>query len=422
VLTGGVRASSATRRIRRSFAGLITLMASVAVAGCGIATTGGTGVAAIPVSQLNGVHPALAGSVGTPPARCCAAIGFDPETRQVVMFGGLGVTGSRGDTWIWNGSFWLRPKLSLAPVTREDASMIFDPKLHALVMVGGSSNAVSPEVQPDLNATWLWTGTRWVRRQTAHIPTSSFAPNIFFGGPLAYDAVTGRVIMLTTQGGVHFEACSTQTWTFDGTDWRLEHPATQLPAMLAAVINEPQTGYVVAVLGPRPAVEPVGFLSYDCQPGSAAGRALPESSTWRWNGSTWSQVSSGTEPGGMSLGNTPTSYAVGLDPIAGAAMVALESDETLWSWNGARWARLSPSNVDGPPGMTNESSLSIDALGNVMLFGGMSQNEQNLDTWVWDGSDWRNIVTAGQPAPPPTAVPQTQDPSITTPAAIPMRS
>jgi hypothetical protein len=399
---------------------VIALVAPVAAAGCGSVTAGVAVLSPVAVSQPNGTSPVLAGSIGTPPARCCAAIGFDPETRQVVMFGGLGITGSRGDTWIWNGSYWLRPRLSVAPVTREDASMIFDPELHALVLVGGSSNATGPEVQPDLNATWIWTGTRWGRRQTAHIPAANEAPMAWLSGPLAYDAVTGRVVMVTTQGGIHFEACSTQTWTFDGIDWRLEHPATPLPAMVAAVVDEPQTGHVVAVLGPRPAVTPVGFLSTDCQPGSAAGRALPESSTWRWDGSTWSQVSDGTEPGGASLGNTPTSYAVGLDPVAGAAMVELESDESLWSWNGTRWTEAPGSSGGGRPLMTTDSPLSIDALGNVVLFGGVTQpsGPQNFDTWVWDGSHWRDIVTAATPAPTRSTAPQTQDPNITTPVPI----
>jgi hypothetical protein len=376
--------------------------------------------AVVPQPQLV-TSSGLVGSAGTPPARCCAAIGFDPETRQVVMFGGLGVTGSRGDTWIWNGSHWFRPRLAVAPVTREDASMIFDPKLHSLVMVGGSSNATGPEVQPDLNATWLWTGTGWERRQTAHIPTAADAPQVWLGGPLAYDAATGRVVLVTTQGGIHFEACSTQTWTFDGTDWRLEHPATALPAMVAAVINEPQTGHVVAVLGPRPAVGPLGFVGTDCQPGSAAARALPTSTTWRWNGSTWGQVSARSEPGGASLGVMLTSYPVGLDPVAGAAMVALESDESLWSWTGTRWTKAPGSSGGGPSLMTTNSVLSIDALGNVVLFGGVTQpiGPQNFDTWVWNGEHWRNVVTAATPAPTRSTAPQTQDPSITTPAPIP---
>ena len=342
----------------------------------------------------------------------------------MVMFGGLGDTGSRGDTWVWNGSYWLRPRLAVAPVTREFMSMIFDPALHALVMIGGRSNATGREVQPDLNATWLWIGTHWQRRQTAHLPAANEGPESWLHGSLAYDAVTGRVVLVTTPMGIHFEACSTQTWTFDGTDWRLEHPETPLPAPFAALINEPQTGHVIAVLGPRTAVAPVGFLGTDCQPGSVAGRALPTSTTWRWDGSTWAQVSAGSEPGGATLGITLTSYGVSLDAVAGAAMVALESDESLWSWNGSRWIAVPGSAGGGPPPMTTDSMLSVDASGHVIRFGGVTQpnGPQYSNTWVWNGLHWRNVVTAATPAPTRIPPPRTQDPSITTPVPLPTAS
>jgi hypothetical protein len=116
-----------------------------------------------------------------------------------------------------------------------------------------------------------------------------------------------------------------------------------------------------------------------------------------------------------------TSYPVGLDPVAGAAMVALESDESLWSWTGTRWTKAPGSSGGGPSLMTTNSVLSIDALGNVVLFGGVTQpiGPQNFDTWVWNGEHWRNVVTAATPAPTRSTAPQTQDPSITTPAPIP---
>ena len=419
VITRAVPCLRWSRRTRRRSVLAIAVVASLTVVGCAGTAAVVPVDSPVAVSQANEVSPALAGSIGTPPARCCAAIGFDPETHQVVMFGGLGVTGTRGDTWIWNGSYWLRPRLSVAPVTRSGASMIFDPKLHALVMVGGGSNATGPEVQPDLNATWLWAGTGWERHTTAHFPTVQFAHNAFLGGPLAYDAATGLVVMVTMQG----YDCSSQTWTFDGADWHLEHPATPLPTMVAAVINDPVTRHVVAVLGPTPADAPEGVVGFRCQSGSVVGRTFPTSSTWRWDGSTWSEVTSGAEPDSANLGNSSTRYAVGLNPVAGASMVLSELDKSLWSWSGARWSEVRGSSAGGPPLMTTNSMLSIDALGRIILFGGVTQpsGPQNFDTWVWDGAHWRNVVTAATPAAQSTP-PQTQDPRVTTPAAIPTPS
>src|ERR1700685_1925443 len=92
---------AALRAMRR----LVIVVTPLVIAACAGGTAGDAVPSSIAVPQADGASPILAGSIGPPPARCCAAIGFDPETQQVVMFGGLGVTGTRGDTWIWNGSY-----------------------------------------------------------------------------------------------------------------------------------------------------------------------------------------------------------------------------------------------------------------------------------------------------------------------------
>lgn len=98
---------------------------------------------------------------------------FDPATQQVVMFGGLGAHGALGDTWIWNGIGWLRPNLTLSPHSRLGASMVYDARLGALVLVGGDADApVGPSERADLAATWLWSATGWHRRDSAHAPAA----------------------------------------------------------------------------------------------------------------------------------------------------------------------------------------------------------------------------------------------------------
>ena len=105
-------------------------------------------------------------------------------------------------------------------------------------------------------------------------------------------------------------------------------------------------------------------------------------------------------------------------------MVSAELDESLWSWNGSRWSEVPQLSRNGPPLMTTNSMLSIDASGHVVLFGGVTQfgGTQNFDTWVWNGLHWRNVVTAATPAPTRIPPPRTQDPSITTPVPLPTAS
>jgi hypothetical protein len=348
--------------------------------------------------------PSSRGTTGTPPERSDAAIAYDPETGQAVMFGGLGANGSLGDTWIWSGTGWTEVQLSPSPLSRFDASMVYDPKLHGLVLFGGSPDQpISASQQSNLGATWLWTGTRWQRIEIPHQPTSNNLSGIGVVGMMAYDAATGRVLLLTSATGPHSFACSEETWAFDGSDWHAADPANPLPAAVAAVVQEPKTGHVIAVLHARAAVAPAGFAGTTCAAGSPAARVLPSSSTWRWTGSNWIEVSAGTEPEGSDLALAANGTSVGLGAVSGASMVVTDNNEELWSWNGSRWTEV-PGSQQGPPART-DSMQGIDSEGRVVLFGGINQraNAFASDTWIWNGTRWQQAM--GPPPEPSTPSP-----------------
>lgn len=373
---------------------------------CAIASLALTGCGSPPVRQA-----ALVGVVGTPAPRCCGAMAFDPATQQVVMFGGLGAHGALGDTWIWDGTGWLRPNLTLSPHSRFGASMVYDARLGALVLVGGDPDSpIGPSERADLAATWLWSPSGWQRRDTAHAPTADNV-NQSLSGPLAYDAASSRVVMVTTQMQTHFQACSTDTWTFDGNDWQRAQTPSPLPATLAALVNEPQTGHAIAVLASRPAVAPSGFMTTSCAPGSGEARELRTSSTWRWTGSTWTEISTGTEPAGAHLAIAADGSHVQLNPVSGASTVLDGNDKSLWSWSGVGWSQLPPS-AYGPPINSSNQQLSVDRAGHIVLFGGIASPNGPLasETWIWDGSHWH----MGSGPPPETSTPS---PAVFTPPA-----
>jgi hypothetical protein len=224
---------------------------------------------------------------------------------------------------------------------------------------------------------------------------------------MAYDAATGRVVLLTSATGIHFVACSTKTWTFDGADWHLDDPVTPLPAAVAAVVDEPNTGHIIAVLHARAAVVPAGLAGTSCPAGSPEARALSQSSTWRWTGSNWVEVSSGTEPEGSALETTP----IGLDPVSGAAMVVTDNTERLWSWDGSRWAEMPGSGTGPSP--RGGSMQTIDGEGHVVLYGGIDQraNAYEFDTWLWNGSVWQRFVGPAPQTSTPSPVSFTPLPS-----------
>ena len=58
------------------------------------------------------------------------------------------------------------------PTARTGTRMVFDDALGRIVLFGGEADADSSRIRHDLNDTWEWTGTRWVRiyTETHHRP------------------------------------------------------------------------------------------------------------------------------------------------------------------------------------------------------------------------------------------------------------
>lgn len=96
-------------------------------------------------------------TTAAPPPRAFAAVAYDPRTKDVVLFGGLG-RGFYSDTWIWNGKTWHEASGRMHPSSRYGAQMAWDPSSGDLVLYGG----LGPRFKIS-TATWLWTGQGWRR-------------------------------------------------------------------------------------------------------------------------------------------------------------------------------------------------------------------------------------------------------------------
>jgi hypothetical protein len=90
-----------------------------------------------------------------PPPRSEAAAAWDPKRKRLVLFGGYtwkaGVREYLQDTWEFDGAAWARFSTG-GPSPRAGAAMAFDPELGQVVLFGGSGGK---------NDTWIWDGTAW---------------------------------------------------------------------------------------------------------------------------------------------------------------------------------------------------------------------------------------------------------------------
>jgi hypothetical protein len=84
----------------------------------------------------------------------------------------------------------------------------------------------------------------------------------------------------------------------------------------------------------------------------------------------------------------------GSGAIDAGTKVAYELNDT-WEWTGIRWVQRFP--VHNPPARAGESMV-FDTLRNrVVIFGGRLMKTNLNDTWTYDGTDWTQLQTASTP-------------------------
>jgi hypothetical protein len=187
------------------------------------------------------------------------------------------------------------------------------------------------------------------------------------------------VLIGSQQEPGHHGACSFETWTFDGSDWTKQKPATQLPVPGRGLVADPGSGHVLAVLNPRVALVPAGLFAPDCPAGSPEAAAIP-ASTWVWTGKTWDETTGQQPP-------VATEGDAGMAVVGGHATLVTEAGE-VWSWTGTDWTQQPGANPPTPP--RTHAAVMPDRRGNLVLFGGGVQTQPfGLgDTWIWKAGAW----------------------------------
>lgn len=108
---------------------------------------------------------ALPRSGAWPPAVCLPVLAGDPSRRQLLVFGGTDGTNPppAPQTWIYDGAAWRNANPAQSPSARYDAAMVFDPDHRNMVLFGGQG--LGEGQSGPLNDTWTWDGARWTEHQ-----------------------------------------------------------------------------------------------------------------------------------------------------------------------------------------------------------------------------------------------------------------
>ncbi len=294
-----------------------------------------------------------------PPIGCFASE-FDPIHSEIVLFGGCLPTQPRSDaTWRDKDATWTRLHPTHVPPARSFEAMAFDPALGVVVMYGGRDVPQSAAEATGFGTitysgdTWTWDGSDWSQQHPAHHP-------VLFQPSATYDYARRQIVLVGSTPTLTLE-----TWTYDGFDWTHWAQADGKPApsrIYSRLSFDAASKTVVTFGGYNP-------------------RASDLTAVWEWDGRTWTQ--------------TPAASPFALSAFAGFApefdqgsmLICSDSPAaTTWRWDGSRFTQLHPLHQ---PGLCAGLSPDISRH-RVLLYGWTLSDGQfwQFEVWSWSGYDW----------------------------------
>ena len=242
----------------------------------------------------------------SPSGRAAFAMGYDPVSKKIVLFGGFNAAGYLNETWTFDGTTWTRINTKIAPSGRAGIMLAYDAPTKKLVLFGGFANPKT------LDDTWLWDGatSQWTHAKPTTSPPPRFAALMFT------DPKTGHAGFFGGHQGVGDPG---DTWLWTGSNWRRMHPVNSpLGREYAPVALDPLAKNVV-ITG--------GSSQFDTQ------------NTWTWDGSNWTQQSPATQI--PYIFATSATYDPDLKQVilfGGAQNTGIESQ--TWVWTGDDWEQM----------------------------------------------------------------------------------
>ncbi len=148
-----------------------------------------------------------AGPTPTPSARSGTSMAYDGT--NVMLFSG---TNGANDTWVWNGTSWDQrcdevppTDVCTSPPARSYYALGYDSDRQVVLLFGGLG-ASGP-----LNDTWQWNGVAWSEIDSG----SADGPEAAAGIAMVYDGTLHRMFLMD----------SVSNWMFDGAHWQRVIPA-----------------------------------------------------------------------------------------------------------------------------------------------------------------------------------------------------
>jgi hypothetical protein len=296
----------------------------------------------------------------SPPARYGASMTYDATDRMLIVFGGKSASGAQlNDTWAFANGTWSAVAAGRAPPPGlVYPSLSDDPAVGGAILFGGLNGSAGT------NATWKFNASGWGPLSPKHLPGASY------GGSLVYNHRDGVLYLLV--GG------SDSTWKFVGGDWiAAAKVSTAVKFQYAGLVDDGADSALV-LFG--------GFVG-GCNARAACG------DTWEYSNHTWREILDfPADREGAALAYDATDGYVVL--FGGLGVRGYLGD--TWRFVANNWTAISPRPSPSPRSF---ASMTWDAAdGYVLLFGGDNTTSTLNDTWSFLHGAWSRIHPANAPS------------------------
>ncbi|MCL4434573.1 MAG: hypothetical protein M1399_07390 [Actinobacteria bacterium] len=149
----------------------------------------------------------------SPGALCMESMAYDPSSQTVLLFGGGDNSGNvpvnatcagpgfpaLDSTWSFNGTTWTKLSPSTSPPSRFSAAMAYDPNTSQVVLFGGCDGINgSTGLCNALTDTWTWDGSNWTQATPQSSPPTD--PGGQGTNGMVWDAGSDLMVMLGYYG------------------------------------------------------------------------------------------------------------------------------------------------------------------------------------------------------------------------------
>lgn len=338
-------------------------------------------------------------TIAEPSARFGAAATYDPNSGNVVLFGGCGTTCPLQDTWNFTTTpspGWVQCMTTAcsAPPARWGAMMTYDPVLDAPILFGGCGRTTCP-----LGDTWAFQPRPLLVGWRNETPTGAVTPR--YDGAMAYDP-SGSYIILFGGIGPHGQILG----DFGSVFFKLSialYPAwapASIPTQL--VPARAPLGRFGASMAYDPAGQYVLLFGGCLQTGlSTCGPLSAASDTWTFFNGTWHWICTGCGPSarwdaGLAYDEHDGYFLL----LGGCSATSPTCSGTsvfgdYWKYTSSGgWKSLG--SFSG--GARGDASLVYDSSdGLIVLYGGIGCTAGVCgDSWTYSAGTWSSVLVPGQ--------------------------